>query len=109
MRVLISIQQPVHAWQIPAASVEVLRQRFPDVSFEHATDPDTRARGLENCDVSFTWIMSASELARAARLRWVHSSAVAVETLCLPELFARDVIVSNSRGVQSTPIAEHVF
>lgn len=109
MRILISIQQPVRAWQIPPDSVDVLRQRFPEVSFEHATDDDARVRGLENCDVAFTWIMSASELARASRLRWVHSSAVAVETLCLPELFARNVIVSNSRGVQSAPIAEHVF
>jgi phosphoglycerate dehydrogenase-like enzyme len=39
----------------------------------------------------------------------VHSSAVAVETLCLPELFARRIIVSNTRGVQAVPIAEHVL
>ena len=109
MRVLISIQQPVHAWQIPASAVDVLRQRFPEITFEHATDDGARTRGLGECDVAFTWILSAAELSRASRLRWVHSSAVAVETLCLPELFARDVIVSNSRGVQSTPIAEHVF
>jgi phosphoglycerate dehydrogenase-like enzyme len=56
-----------------------------------------------------TWILSAAELAAAPRLRWVHTSAVAVETLALPELFARGVTVSNSRGVQSVPIAEHVF
>ena len=109
MRVLISIQQPVHAWQIPASAVDVLRQRFPDVTFEHATDDGARTHGLGECDVAFTWILSAAELSKASRLRWLHSSAVAVETLCLPELFARAVIVSNSRGVQSTPIAEHVF
>ena len=109
MRVLISIQQPVHAWQIPASAVDVLRHRFPDVTFDHATDDGARLRSLGECDVAFTWILSAAELSGAARLRWVHSSAVAVETLCLPELFARGVIVSNSRGVQSTPIAEHVF
>jgi phosphoglycerate dehydrogenase-like enzyme len=39
----------------------------------------------------------------------VHTSAVAVETLALADLFARNIIVSNSRGVQATPIAEHVF
>ena len=27
----------------------------------------------------------------------------------MPELFARGVIVSNTRGVQATPIAEHVM
>jgi phosphoglycerate dehydrogenase-like enzyme len=109
LNVLISIQQPVKAWQIPPEGVERLRQRFPDITFVHATDDQTRARGLENCDVAYTWILSAAEVVEASRLKWVHTSAVAVETLALPELFARNILVSNSRGVQATPIAEHVF
>lgn len=109
MKALISIQQPVRAWQIPVDVVETLRQRFPDINFLHATDDEARARGLADCDIAFTWILSTKDLAEAPRLRWLHSSAVAVETLCLPELFARGILVSNSRGVQSTPIAEHVL
>jgi phosphoglycerate dehydrogenase-like enzyme len=109
MVILISIQQPVHAWQIPLAGVETLRRRFPDITWIHATDPAMRQAGLAQCDVALTWILSAAELASAPRLAWVHPSAVAVETLALPELFARGIVVSNSRGVQSVPIAEHVF
>jgi phosphoglycerate dehydrogenase-like enzyme len=109
MNVLISIQQPVHAWQIPAEGVTRLRQQFPDVTFVHATDDRTRARGLAECEVAYTWILSAAEAAAAPRLKWLHTSAVAVETIALPELFARNVVVSNSRGVQATAIAEHVF
>ena len=109
MRVLISIQQPVRAWQIPDQCVARLRSIFPDVAFVHATDDDARRRGLTECDVAYTWILSAEEAASAPGLQWVHTSAVAVETLALPDLFARDVIVSNTRGVQATPIAEHVF
>jgi phosphoglycerate dehydrogenase-like enzyme len=109
MNVLISIQQPVRAWQIPEAAVDTLRTRFPQHTFVHAKDEAARRRGLEDCDVAFTWILSAAELSNAHRLRWVHTSAVAVETICLPELFARGVVVSNSRGIQSVPIAEHVM
>ena len=109
MKVLVSIQQPVHAWQIPGECVDTLRQRFPDLTWMHATDAESRARGLAECDIAYTWILSAAELAAAPRLAWLHTSAVAVETLALPELFARGVIVSNSRSVQSTPIAEHVM
>ena len=109
MKVLVSIQQPVRAWQIPVECVDTLRQRFPEITWEHATDPESRARGLADCDVAYTWILSAAELAAAPRLAWLHTSAVAVETLALPELFARGVIVSNTRGVQATPIAEHVM
>lgn len=109
MNVLISIQQPVKAWQIPSEGVDTLRQRFPHITFIHATSDDMRAQALSDCDVAFTWILSTSELHVARRLRWVHSSAVAVETLCLPDLFARNIIVSNSRGVQSRPVAEHTM
>lgn len=109
MNVLISIQQPVRAWQIPPEAVATLRERFPHHTFNHATDDDARTRGLEDAEIAFTWIMNASEFARARKLRWVHSSAVAVETFCLSEMFARDVIVSNSRGIQAAPIAEHVM
>jgi phosphoglycerate dehydrogenase-like enzyme len=109
MRILVSIQQPVHAWQIPASAVATLRERFPRLTFVHATDAQARAEGLASCEVAYTWILSPAELARAPRLRWVHTSAVAVETLCLPELFARGIRVTNSRGVQATPIAEHTL
>ncbi len=109
MKILISIQQPVQQWQIPAEGVAALRARFPAIQFIHATTPEQRADGLNDCDAAYTWILSAGELADAPKLRWVHTSAVAVETLCLPDLFARGIAVSNTRGVQAVPIAEHVM
>jgi phosphoglycerate dehydrogenase-like enzyme len=109
VKVLISIQQPVKQWQIPPEGVATLRARFPHIEFHHATTDEARAQGLADCDVAYTWILHRSEFERAPMLRWVHTSAVAVETLCLPELFARGVIVSNTRGVQAVPIAEHVL
>lgn len=109
MRVLISIQQPVNQWQIPADGVATLRARFPHIDFVHATSDETRAQGLADCDVAYTWILNRAELEGAPKLRWVHTSAVAVETLCLQDLFARGVMVSNTRGVQAVPIAEHVM
>ena len=109
MKVLISIQQPVKQWQIPVDGVETLRKRFPHIRFIHATTPEQRAEALADCDITYTWILTDHEAAKATRLKWVHTSAVAVETLCLPELFARGIAVSNTRGVQAVPIAEHVM
>lgn len=109
MKVLISIRQPVAAWVIPAGHVARLRERFPHVTFHHALDERADLEGIAGADVAFTWIMSRAMLARADRLRWVHSSAVAVGTLPLGELAARGVVVTNSRGVQSAAIAEHVI
>ena len=109
MKVLISIQQPVTQWQIPVEGVEALRKRFPHIRFIHATTPEQRAAGLADCDIAYTWILNKDEAATAPKLRWVHTSAVAVETLCLDDLFARSIAVSNTRGVQAVPIAEHVM
>jgi phosphoglycerate dehydrogenase-like enzyme len=109
MKILVSIQQAVKQWQIPAEAVEALRTRFPLIKFVHATTSEQRAEGLKDCDAAYTWILNTAELAEAPKLKWVHTSAVAVETLCLPELFARGVAVSNTRGVQAVPIAEHVL
>ena len=109
MKVLVSIQLPVNQWQIPVEGVETLRKRFPHIRFIHATTPEQRDEGLADCDIAYTWILKDHELAKAPKLRWVHTSAVAVETLCLDELFARTIAVSNTRGVQAVPIAELVM
>jgi phosphoglycerate dehydrogenase-like enzyme len=109
LNVLISIQQPVVAWTIPPAHVERLRAAFPHITFTYVLDDRAVRQGLASADAAFTWIMSASDLAAAPKLRWVHSSAVAVGTLPLGELAARRIVVTNSRGIQSVAIAEHVI
>lgn len=109
MKVLISIQQPVKQWQIPPEGVDTLRRRFPHIEFVHASTDEQRAEGLKTCDVVYTWILKSAELAAAPHVKWVHTSAVAVETLCLGDLFARGIVVSNTRAVQAVPIAEHVM
>lgn len=107
--VAISIQLRVSQWQIPEASAQAVIDRFPDVRFLYARTEAERIAALAQAEVAFTWRLSAEELVRAPHLRWVHSSAVAVETLCLADLAARGVRVSNTRGVQAVPIAEHVL
>lgn len=109
MTIVVSIEHPVAAWQVPPAAVARLRAACPGHEILHATTAEARAAGLARCDVAFTWRLTAEELQAAPHLRWVHSSAVAVGTLCLEELAARGIVVSNSRHIQSTPIAEHVF
>jgi phosphoglycerate dehydrogenase-like enzyme len=109
MHILISVQQPVLAWTIPASQVERLRTTFPDVTFTNALDEADIRRALPLADAAFTWTLTADMVPAAPKLRWVHSSAVAAGTLPLRELAARDIVVTNSRGIQSPAIAEHVI
>jgi len=48
-------------------------------------------------------------LARAPHLTWVHSATSGVERALTPAARAREIVVTNARGVFSRPIAEHVL
>jgi phosphoglycerate dehydrogenase-like enzyme len=110
MKTLIYVSWPVRAWCIPDIQVSALRERFPRIEFVHARTLDEAKQAMGDVDVCFTPALTPEMVAAAPRLRWVHSSAAAVEELLpLPELAARDVIVTNSRGVQAITIAEHVM
>jgi phosphoglycerate dehydrogenase-like enzyme len=47
-------------------------------------------------------------LARAPRLRWVHSASAGVEKVATSMARSRGLVVTNARGVFSRPIAEYV-
>ncbi|MES2209045.1 MAG: D-2-hydroxyacid dehydrogenase [Chloroflexota bacterium] len=48
-------------------------------------------------------------VARAPRLRWVHSATSGVERALTPAARDRAITVTNARGVFTRPIAEHVL
>jgi phosphoglycerate dehydrogenase-like enzyme len=109
LKVLVAIYYPdALVWNIPAGDVDVLRARFPHISFAHARDHETTLREVRDADVAFSSILRGELLAGATRLRWIHSSAAGVGSLISPELRARGIIVTNSRGLHATTIAEHV-
>ena len=109
MNVLIFTVWPVAFWQVPESQVARLRERFPQVTFTHARSDAEALTAIETADVALASRLSPAMVEHAPRLRWVHSTAAAVGILPLKELAARDVTVTNSRGIQAVPIAEHVM
>jgi phosphoglycerate dehydrogenase-like enzyme len=110
MKVLIYTVWPVRFWQCPAAQVSVLRERFPAVSFQQVWDEAAGVEAIADADVALSASFSRAMFANARKLRWVHSTAAAVGSLLpLEALTARGIVVTNSKGIQSIPIAEHVM
>jgi phosphoglycerate dehydrogenase-like enzyme len=109
MHVLIAIHHRVQAWTIAPAHVDVLRRRFPHATFLHSTTRETDIDLAGSVDVAFALTLAKEAVARATRLKWVHCSGHAVGHFPLAELAARGITVTNSRGVQAVPIAEHVM
>lgn len=100
----------VKAWQIPTTHVAELRRRFPDIHFVHEVQPEAVLDSIHDVEISFSSRLSPEMAERARLLRWVHSSAAAVEGLLpLAELEKRGIVVTNSRGIQAVPIAEQVM
>ena len=107
---MLYVQLPVRAWSLPVEQVRIIAQQFPDVEFLHATSPDEAREFIVHADASLSSRLTPEMVATAPKLRWVHSSASAVEGLLpLAELARANVVVTNSRGVQAVPIAEHVM
>ncbi len=109
MHVLIAIHHRVQAWTIQLAHVDELRRRFPQITFLHSTTRDSDLELAETADIAFALSLPKEAVARAVRLKWVHCSGHAVGHFPLAELGARGITVTNSRGVQAIPIAEHVM
>ncbi|MBI2150070.1 MAG: D-2-hydroxyacid dehydrogenase [Acidobacteria bacterium] len=100
---------PVPFWQIPQSQVSRLRERFPEVSFVQPQSETEALREVVDVEIALSSRLNAQMVQRAARLRWVHSTAASVGTLALDDLAARGIAVTNSRGIQAIAMAEHVM
>jgi phosphoglycerate dehydrogenase-like enzyme len=109
VNVLIAIHHRVDAWTISSAHVERLRARFPHITFLHSTTRESDVELAADADAAFALALTRDAVARATRLRWLHASGHAIGHFPLADLASRGIVVTNSRGVQAVPIAEHVM
>jgi len=59
-------------------------------------------------EVMVGWNVPREAVQRAPALRWIHSTAAGVDQLFHPEVLAREIVITNSRGIHQ-PLVEHVF
>jgi phosphoglycerate dehydrogenase-like enzyme len=62
----------------------------------------------EEAEILFSWAPGEAAMARASRLRWLHSPAAGIGAYLTPSFLGRGIPLTNSRGVHAIPIAEHV-
>lgn len=86
-----------------------IRAAAPGARLEKTLD---RARLLDlapEADVMVGWNLPREVVQRAARLRWIHSTAAGVDQLLYPEVLERGTLLTGSSGIHATSISEHVL
>jgi phosphoglycerate dehydrogenase-like enzyme len=109
VRILVAIYSPFDAWRIPDAEYAALQARFPEHTFVRGDSDEEALARIGGAAVVFGARLRPEHLAAAPELRWVHSHAAGVGGMLFPAMVASPVVVTNSRGVASAPIAEHVI
>lgn len=74
---------------------------------------DELPSALPGADVLLVWDFRSDAVRpawpAADALRWVHTASAGVDRVAFPELLASDVVLTNSRGVFDTPMAEYAL
>lgn len=108
LHVVLSVNDPP-VWVLPDDQVARIQAALPGDRVTDARGADARRGAIADADVLLATSTTADEIARAARLRWIHSSAVGVARLLPPEVVQSGIVITNSRGVHSDAIAEHAI
>lgn len=59
--------------------------------------------------VTWGWMDITNLLSAAKKLKWIHALSAGVEKLIIPPVQASHVILTNSKGIHSIPVSEHVL
>jgi phosphoglycerate dehydrogenase-like enzyme len=96
-------------WSIPAFLPAAIRQRWPEMRVAHVEDYALLGGEIRDANVFVGFMLTKEQLAAAKRLRWIHVSAAGVSQLMRPDVRARGIVITNSRGVHAIPMAEHTI
>jgi phosphoglycerate dehydrogenase-like enzyme len=108
MRIVLAVHDPP-VWTLPDREVARITAALPDDEVRVARSADARRHTFPDADVILTTRLTEADFALARAVRWMHSTAVGVGALLVPGVADSPVVISNSRGVHSEPIAEHAI
>lgn len=92
----------------PGWEVRVMRSATSSDGDGAAVPPDEVLEAIADAEVYVGFGISRPAFAAAPNLRYVHSLAAGVRGALFPEMVASPVLLTNSAGVHSIPIAETV-
>ena len=108
-KLLVAVWHAFSEWRAPATLAGAIRERWPQLQVVHLPDYRGLAEQLPDTHIFVGASLRAEQFRQAAKLAWIHSTAAGVSQLMYPELRQSEVIVTNTRGIFSVPMAEHTM
>jgi phosphoglycerate dehydrogenase-like enzyme len=96
-------------WRPKPQLAEAVRARWPQMRVVHLPDYDNLTAELPDTHIFVGASLRPEQFAHAHSLQWIHSTAAGVSQLMYPELRHSNVILTNTSGICSVPMAEHTM
>ena len=108
-RIVVQINafSPYRLWSLGESVPDRIARAFPNVRVVQSRDREAFVTFLPEATVLYTWSMPRRHLARAAKLRWIHTAEGGVDRLLSPELVKSKIVVTNCTGVTPDSVADH--
>jgi D-2-hydroxyacid dehydrogenase (NADP+) len=108
-KLVICVWHPFTEWRPKPVFAESIRAAYPQMRVLHLPNYDALPQELPDAHIFVGAFLRPAQLALANELQWIHSTAAGVSQLMYPELKNSSVIVTNTSGIASLPIAEHTM
>ena len=108
-KLVICVSHPFTEWRPKPGMAEAIRHRWPEMRVLHLPDYTKLTEELPDTDIFVGYLLKPEQFKAAAKLKWIHSTTAGIAQLTYPELRASGVLVTNSSGVFSVPLAEHAM
>lgn len=109
-RLVIYLPHRLSIWRLRQRILEQIRRRFGQrVKVENPSTEASFVKALPEAEILFAWGLARRHVAKAGKLRWLHTPLAGVDRVLNPEVISTEIRITSSRGVNSIAVAEHAF
>lgn len=98
------------SFDLPEVNIREIRSVSPEVQVRNESKDSALIDAVSEAEILFTGEANRKMITAAPKLRWIHSWGAGVDRLLsIPKVARGSVILTNSSGIHSIQISEHVI
>lgn len=98
------------SFDLPEVNIREIRSVSPEVQVRKESKDSALIDAVGEAEILFTGEANREMITAAPKLRWIHSWGAGVDRLLsIPKVASGSVILTNSSGIHSIQISEHVI